>query len=1048
MKIERVAIDGFGEYADARLPVFDKPVTILHGPNEAGKSTLLAFVRAILFGFPLRGGAAHFPPLSGGNHGGRLDVVSDAGERFTVERYQGTRGGQVSVTSAGGAAAPESTLARILGHAPRTTFESVFAFDLDELQDLDSADDSGIGSQIYSAGTGAARLPQALKQLGDRADALYAQRGSKQPIARTLAELQELETQLRNAQSQSEEYGAALAGLERLETDSAALEGERKLIGAEVDQLNRTASSWDAWLALMEVRDRLAEIPELTDFPEDAVSRLDALKLRQSEAKNDVESLESELARARESAGVGIDGEGLLDEAKAIESIQLDRTNFAGFLDSIPHRQGDLAAIKSDLARELGKLGVGWSEEKLKEFDASVPQRDKVRQWDSQLAEARDAVRSADDATGRAADSLDEATTQHQARLLKLEAANAPNLSLEQIRVRQSAVTAGKSRLGDYQLEVRLADQRRHDAEARATATPFSRTAPRSNAMILPIALAMLGGLAIVGGAVFGQWLAIVMGAALVGASGFVWLTSRGTDVPLTVTTRDFPPAPDNSEAADEKLRAFFDAIQPLELGLAISEIPERDRLDAVDSELTDAAESQRDYIQLASAERDAVSLVEQRQKQLDDAMQRGKEQFTVEERAQAEWRDWLTIQQLSETIDPRTTLELMVIAETARAFAGAAESMRGRISGIEREIGEYSARVAPLAERFLGLSASLDPSATASAADELVRHLTEARTAATDHADALRVAEDCEARFSDAVQRRTSIEEEIAALLSQGGTSDPEDLRRLAISHKERRGLVQDERAHAENIRGVWGRDVDLANLGSMFKATTREATAEKLENARIQLDEMDAEIKALSQQRGELLTKMEQLSSDKETSRLRAHREELIEELRTLADEWSKITIAKTMLLKARSRYEEERQPDVVKRARKLFEILTGGRYSKLQITIGEQEITVIEDGKSAKTPAQLSRGTREQLYLALRFGLIQSMGDNAESLPVIVDEVLVNFDPERAKRAAEAFVELSRTNQVLVLTCHPQTVQLFQEATGGEATVIDLSKIQAGP
>ena len=37
---------------------------------------------------------------------------------------------------------------------------------------------------------------------------------------------------------------------------------------------------------------------------------------------------------------------------------------------------------------------------------------------------------------------------------------------------------------------------------------------------------------------------------------------------------------------------------------------------------------------------------------------------------------------------------------------------------------------------------------------------------------------------------------------------------------------------------------------------------------------------------------------------------------------------------------------------------------------------------------------------------------------------------FDPERARRAAEAFAELAQTNQVLVFTCHPETVKLFTD------------------
>ena len=85
-------------------------------------------------------------------------------------------------------------------------------------------------------------------------------------------------------------------------------------------------------------------------------------------------------------------------------------------------------------------------------------------------------------------------------------------------------------------------------------------------------------------------------------------------------------------------------------------------------------------------------------------------------------------------------------------------------------------------------------------------------------------------------------------------------------------------------------------------------------------------------------------------------------------------------------------------------------------------------------------MSRGTREQLYLSLRFGLIREFGERTERLPVVVDEVLVNFDPKRAGRAARAFAELANTNQVLVFTCHPETVALFTDVAS-ETQVIQI-------
>jgi len=90
------------------------------------------------------------------------------------------------------------------------------------------------------------------------------------------------------------------------------------------------------------------------------------------------------------------------------------------------------------------------------------------------------------------------------------------------------------------------------------------------------------------------------------------------------------------------------------------------------------------------------------------------------------------------------------------------------------------------------------------------------------------------------------------------------------------------------------------------------------------------------------------------------------------------------------------------------------------------------VIDRHERIKKPNQLSRGTKDQLYLSLRFGLIQSLESYGERLPVIVDEALVNCDPDRARVAVEAFAELARTNQVLVMTCHPWMRDLFEEVS----------------
>ena len=162
------------------------------------------------------------------------------------------------------------------------------------------------------------------------------------------------------------------------------------------------------------------------------------------------------------------------------------------------------------------------------------------------------------------------------------------------------------------------------------------------------------------------------------------------------------------------------------------------------------------------------------------------------------------------------------------------------------------------------------------------------------------------------------------------------------------------------------------------------------------------------------------------------------LSEELQGHAQDWAVRTIAESLIRQAQSKFEKERQPDVIRHAERFFLDVTGGAYQAVYSPLGSSEINVRDAAGNIRTPQQLSRGTREQLFLALRCGLILELGQRSERLPVIVDEALVNFDPTRGNKAAGSFIELSETNQVLVFTCHPQIVDWFVDAAAQRGAV----------
>jgi hypothetical protein len=75
-------------------------------------------------------------------------------------------------------------------------------------------------------------------------------------------------------------------------------------------------------------------------------------------------------------------------------------------------------------------------------------------------------------------------------------------------------------------------------------------------------------------------------------------------------------------------------------------------------------------------------------------------------------------------------------------------------------------------------------------------------------------------------------------------------------------------------------------------------------------------------------------------------------------------------------------------------------------------------------------LSQGGREQLFLCLRLALASGYARRGADLPLIFDDVLVNFDSERAKAAAEVLCEYGQSGrQVLLFTCHEHLARLFR-------------------
>jgi exonuclease SbcC len=104
----------------------------------------------------------------------------------------------------------------------------------------------------------------------------------------------------------------------------------------------------------------------------------------------------------------------------------------------------------------------------------------------------------------------------------------------------------------------------------------------------------------------------------------------------------------------------------------------------------------------------------------------------------------------------------------------------------------------------------------------------------------------------------------------------------------------------------------------------------------------------------------------------------------------------------------------------------IMTGKKYERVNIEEKLPHGFIRKDGKVLSCEL-LSIGTKDVLSLALRLSMANYFLKEANGF-LIMDDPLVDLDPERQKKAAEVLKEYAKQKQVLIFTCHPSHAELL--------------------
>jgi uncharacterized protein YhaN len=147
---------------------------------------------------------------------------------------------------------------------------------------------------------------------------------------------------------------------------------------------------------------------------------------------------------------------------------------------------------------------------------------------------------------------------------------------------------------------------------------------------------------------------------------------------------------------------------------------------------------------------------------------------------------------------------------------------------------------------------------------------------------------------------------------------------------------------------------------------------------------------------------------------------------------------------------RYREENQAPLLASSSSLFARLTLGSFAGVKAGFDDKDRPCLRcvraDGQTEVDVTGLSDGTRDQLYLSLRLASLLRRAELAEPMPLVLDDVLIQLDDQRAAAALAVLAEVSRKMQVLFFTHHARLVDLARTAIAASDLVVH--ELVSGP
>ena len=361
--------------------------------------------------------------------------------------------------------------------------------------------------------------------------------------------------------------------------------------------------------------------------------------------------------------------------------------------------------------------------------------------------------------------------------------------------------------------------------------------------------------------------------------------------------------------------------------------------------------------------------------------------------------------------------------------------SLSERIIGMTAVIDRFTSSVRDVCRTLPGLTAADDPFDAVRDLDRIL----DIERALDQRRRMLRYGlEKAREELDTATRALAASEATLLAVLTVIGADTIEvAIQRLALS--DERVSFETKRDEAETELREAGDGYTIEALTDETARTPPDDDIPRIEAARDAREKASEAAQRAVDEASRLRHRMEQIAGETNVNAAASDQQAAIASLSRTLDEAMLYHTAALLLSRALDEVEQSGGSAMLRRLTAIFQTLTCGAYSNVVSEPddnGKAELVMIQRDfpEERQHIGQLSEGTRDQLFLALRVAAIEDHLTSAEPLPFIGDDILQTFDDERALAALRVLADLSEHTQIIVLTHHRHVLDLASHLPPG--------------